>query len=54
MARLAVAVWPPREVVSTLSAPERPSLPGVHWSSPQWIVKVRPLGHVGRICRATP
>lgn len=47
MVRLAVAVWPPAEVVATLSALERPSVPGVHWSSPpQWLVKVRPLGHV--------
>lgn len=47
MVRLAVAVWPPPEVVATLSALERPTVPGVHWSSPQqWMVKVRPLGHV--------
>lgn len=43
MVRLAVAVWPPPEVVATLSALERPTVPGVHWSSPQqWMVKVRP------------
>jgi 2'-5' RNA ligase len=47
MVRLAVAVWPPPEVVATLSALERPRVPGVTWSSPsQWMVKVRPLGHV--------
>jgi 2'-5' RNA ligase len=47
MTRLFVAVWPPREVVAELSALERPALPGVRWSVPeQWMVKVRPLGHV--------
>jgi len=47
MTRLFVAVWPPPEVVAVLSALERPMVPGVHWSVPeQWMVKVRPLGHV--------
>jgi 2'-5' RNA ligase len=47
MTRLFVAVWPPREVVAVLSALDRPALPGVRWSTPeQWMVKVRPLGHV--------
>jgi 2'-5' RNA ligase len=45
--RLFVAIWPPPEVVAVLSALERPRLPGVRWSLPsQWMVKVRPLGHV--------
>jgi 2'-5' RNA ligase len=45
--RLFVAVWPPPEVVAVLSALERPELHGVRWSVPsQWMVKVRPLGHV--------
>lgn len=48
MARLFVAVWPPPEVVTTLAALDRPSRPGVRWSAPeQWMVKLRPLGHVG-------
>jgi 2'-5' RNA ligase len=47
MARLFVATWPPPEVVGLLSALDRPELPGVRWSTPeQWMVKVRPLGHV--------
>ncbi|WP_300018512.1 hypothetical protein [Pseudonocardia sp.] len=47
MVRFAVAVRPPAEVLSRLAAWERPDLAGVHWSVPeQWIVKVRPLGHV--------
>jgi hypothetical protein len=45
--RLFVAVWPPPEVVAVLSALDRPEVPGVRWSLPeQWMVKVRPLGHV--------
>ena len=47
MARLFVATWPPPKVVGLLSALDRPELPGVRWSTPeQWMVKVRPLGHV--------
>ncbi len=47
MVRLAVAVRPPVDVVARLTDWERPDLPGVLWSLPeQWIVKVRPLGHV--------
>jgi 2'-5' RNA ligase len=51
MARLAVVVWPPPHVVAALAALDRPPTPGVRWSTPeQWLVKVRPLGHVdGRI-----
>ncbi|HEY2959313.1 MAG TPA: hypothetical protein VGM21_14080 [Actinomycetota bacterium] len=45
--RLFVAVWPPPAVVAALAALDRPELPGVRWSLPeQWMVKVRPLGHV--------
>jgi 2'-5' RNA ligase len=34
-------------VVAVLSARDRPAIPGVRWSTPeQWLVKVRPLGHV--------
>jgi 2'-5' RNA ligase len=47
MTRLFVAVWPPPAVVAVLAAFERAPLPGVRWSTPkQWMVKVRPLGHV--------
>jgi hypothetical protein len=47
MARLSVAMWPPDHVVAMLSALDRPTVPGVRWSKPeQWMVKVRPLGHV--------
>ncbi|HEX6676878.1 MAG TPA: hypothetical protein VF486_17855 [Actinomycetes bacterium] len=51
MTRLFVAVWPPPEVVATLSGLERPDRPGLRWSVPeQWMVKLRPLGHVdGRV-----
>ena len=47
MTRLSVAVRPSPDVVAALAALPRPPLPGVIWSLPeQWIVKVRPLGHV--------
>jgi hypothetical protein len=47
MARLSMAMWPPDHVVAVLSALDRPTVPGVRWSRPeQWMVKVRPLGHV--------
>lgn len=47
MVRLAVVVWPPAEVVAVLRDLDRPAVTGVHWSSPaQWMVKLRPLGHV--------
>jgi hypothetical protein len=47
MTRLSVAVRPSPDVVATLAGLPRPPLPGVTWSLPeQWIVKVRPLGHV--------
>ena len=45
--RLAVAVRPPQSVVDRLAELPRPPRPGLNWSVPeQWIVKVRPLGHV--------
>ena len=45
--RLAVAVWPTAPALRAIAAIERPELPGVMWSEPaQWMVKVRPLGHV--------
>jgi 2'-5' RNA ligase len=47
MTRLSVAVRPPADVAATLAALARPPVPGVIWALPdQWIVKVRPLGHV--------
>ena len=47
MARLSVATWPPDHVVAVLLGLDRPTVPGVRWSKPgQWLVKVRPLGHV--------
>ena len=51
MTRLFVALRPPPEVVARLAALDRPALPGVRWSAPeQWLVKLRPLGHVaGRV-----
>jgi 2'-5' RNA ligase len=45
MTRLAVAVWPPPEIVTTLQRLTRQ--PGLNWSKPeQWMIKLRPLGHV--------
>jgi hypothetical protein len=51
MTRLFVATWPPSEVVAVLKDLERPAVRGVRWSAPeQWLVKLRPLGHVdGRV-----
>jgi 2'-5' RNA ligase len=47
MTRLFVATWPPPAVMAVLSDLDRPDIPGVRWSTPrQWMVKVRPLGHV--------
>ncbi len=44
--RLSVAIWPPATVINVLAAMDRP-IAGVHWSKPeQWMVKLRPLGHV--------
>jgi hypothetical protein len=45
--RLSVAVRPPADVVAVLEAVPREPARGVTWSVPeQWIVKLRPLGHV--------
>jgi 2'-5' RNA ligase len=45
MTRLAVAVWPPHGIITTLQRLTRQ--PGVNWSKPeQWMVTLRPLGHV--------
>lgn len=47
MTRLAVAIRPPAAIVELLAGLPRGPVPGVHWSEPeQWIVKLRPLGHV--------
>ncbi len=47
MTRLSVAVRPSAEVAGLLAGLPRPPVPGVGWSRPeQWLVKVRPLGHV--------
>jgi 2'-5' RNA ligase len=47
--RLFVAVWPPPAVTGVLAELERPEAPGLRWSVPeQWMVKLRPLGHVDR------
>jgi 2'-5' RNA ligase len=45
--RLAVAIRLPAEIVAGLERLPRPSRPAVNWSVPaQWLVKLRPLGHV--------
>jgi 2'-5' RNA ligase len=45
--RLFVAIRPPSGVVEVLTALPREPTPGVTWSVPeQWVVKLRPLGHV--------
>ena len=45
--RLFVAIRPPDDVVRVLSALPREPVAGVSWSVPeQWVVKLRPLGHV--------
>jgi 2'-5' RNA ligase len=45
--RLFVAVWPPPEVVATLSGLDRPAIEGVRWTTPdQWHVTLRFLGSV--------
>ncbi len=45
--RLSLAVRPPPEVLSIVSSLPRPQIKSVVWSrSEQWIVKLRPLGHV--------
>jgi 2'-5' RNA ligase len=45
--RLAVAVRPSPAAVDRLAGFPRPPRPGTNWSVPeQWIVRLRPLGHV--------
>jgi 2'-5' RNA ligase len=45
--RLFVAIRPPADVVEVLGALPREPVSGVTWSVPeQWVVKLRPLGHV--------
>jgi 2'-5' RNA ligase len=45
--RLFVAIRPPADVVEVLGAVRREPVAGVTWSVPeQWVVKLRPLGHV--------
>lgn len=47
MTRLSVAVRLPAEIVAVLARLARPHRAGVTWSRPeQWLVKLRPLGHV--------
>ncbi|HEX3622099.1 MAG TPA: RNA 2',3'-cyclic phosphodiesterase [Acidimicrobiales bacterium] len=47
MPRLFVAVWPPDEVVERIAALDRPSVPGLRWTTPdQWHVTLRFLGQV--------
>ncbi|PXY30461.1 hypothetical protein BAY59_12570 [Prauserella coralliicola] len=47
MVRLAFAVRPPEAVRAVVAALPRPELARTTWSLPeQWIVKLRPLGHV--------
>jgi 2'-5' RNA ligase len=45
--RLFVATRPPADVLAVLEGLPREPVPGVTWSVPeQWVVKLRPLGHV--------
>jgi 2'-5' RNA ligase len=45
--QLFVGVWPAPEVRSVLAGYPRPAVEGMRWSTPaQWLVVVRPLGHV--------
>ena len=47
MVRLAVGIWPSSEVMEALGRLDRPPVAGARWSRPeQWLVKIRPLGHV--------
>jgi hypothetical protein len=47
MTRLAVAVRPPQSVLTPVRELPRPHRARVTWSVPeQWVVKLRPLGHV--------
>jgi 2'-5' RNA ligase len=45
--RFAVCVRPSAAATRAIAAFERPAITGVRWTEPaQWMVKVRPLGHV--------
>lgn len=45
--RLFVVVWPSPGVMDALATLERPAVEGMSWSRrEQWMVKLRPLGHV--------
>jgi 2'-5' RNA ligase len=45
MTRMAVVVWPPPDIIETVARLRRE--PGINWSKPaQWMIKLRPLGHV--------
>jgi 2'-5' RNA ligase len=45
--QLFVGTWPPPKVRSVLANYPRPAINGMRWSTPsQWLVVVRPLGHV--------
>ena len=47
MARLSVAIWPPPEIVGLIDGLRREPTRGVIWAEQeQWMVKLRPLGHV--------
>lgn len=47
MTRLSVATWPPPAISRKISRLRRTPHPRVTWASPeQWLVKLRPLGHV--------
>ena len=54
MTRLSVAIRPPRAILDRIAALPRAPHPGLNWSVPeQWLVKLRPLGHVdGRVVPA--
>jgi 2'-5' RNA ligase len=45
--QLFVGVWPPPKVQKVVSEYPRPKRDGLRWSTPsQWLVVIRPLGHV--------
>lgn len=45
--QLFVGVWPPPRVQKVIADYPRPKVTDVRWSTPsQWLVKLRPLGHV--------
>ncbi len=55
MTRLSVAIRPPADVLALLARLPRVPTPGVTWSTPeQWLVKLRPLGHVDERLVAPP